>query len=1173
MKKMLHSLYSLGRLCLVGFVMQVFLISTLHAERHADQDPKDLNEIMVSLNVNNTSMEDVLATLKTKTDFSFVYNKGMVSKLAPVTLHVANESLEDVLLQLADSHQLSFQQVNDRISVKAAEVNKREVTPAAVRVTITGTVTDEEGEPLPGATVTVVGSSKGTVTDADGKYSLDVEEGETLQFSFIGFEKQQQVVGNQSVIDVVLKMDESSLQEVVVVGYGEQKKEHLTGAVETVDMEELEDLPVGDLATAMRGKLPGVNISGGSARPGRKPVLTIRNPISMSKDGGNNQPLYIIDGVLQIDEQGRNDATLFNQLDPSEVESISILKDAAAAVYGSRGANGAVVIKTKRGKAGPPKFSYNGSFGITDEQYRTKMLSAAEYGRFMNELNGPYGNPNIDRNASNSANYFFSDDEIAHFENNSYDWLDRAWSSATTQRHSVNASGGAEGATYFAGVSYYQQTGNLANVDYDKWTFRAGTSVDIATGLNANLQVSGNFSNRSSTFNKVSGENEEDDYNNLLRAPKYVPPYINGMPVNIPQGGVGGDGYHYFAIQDLNNFATNENQTLTFNMNVAYEVPFVDGLAFRATYGRNMGNGKLHQLGTVYKLYNFEQSGENGHIYLPDAQVIGDPVEVENGDRIFYRNSDSFSHQMNFVGTYNKTFGKHTIGALATIERSESEGSQQQVRREEVAPNSNGEFNSAFGPQEGYTWKYESGALSYVGRVNYRYDDKYLFEFLYRSDASTKFAPENYWGHFYSLSGGWIISEEDFFDSNVIDFFKIRVSHGKLGKDDTKMWAWRQRYTYQIAQGAVFGGDAGTSDGFKMELSPNRDAIWSDDYKNNLGIDMRFLNNRLSVTADAFYNKGRNMLIERTGSIPFSIGGTVAAENYGEVNFWGGELSIGWQDDIGPDFSYGIDLNSGWSTNKVLVGNFDESSALPWNNGPGESSMIGTWGYDYLGMFKNQAEIDAYVDQYNIQQVFGTPADQLKPGMLYYRDVRGNHLGDGEFAEPDGVINDNDRVEIQRPNSTYGIGSTIRLKYKQFSLQATLGMSWGGYHDIDARNIDIEPRIDQSFQSVPKIWNNIYNPDTNPNGTMPNPYFAEINNRPSEFWRVSSFRFSMPNLNVGYSLPKQTVEKLNLSALSVRVSAINPVNFVNPYSYKSANSSWYGYPTLSTYSLGLNIRP
>src|SRR5699024_4797048 len=672
----------------------------------------------------------------------------------------------------------------------------------------------------------------------------------------------------------------------------------------------------------------------------------------------------------------------------------------------------------KQGHVGAPRFSYSGSFGISDEQERTKMLSAAEFARYINIMNGPYG-ADQERGVSGSDNYFFSNDEISHFETIDYDWLDKAWSASTTQRHSLNVSGGSERATYFGGVSYYKQTGNLSEVNYDKWTFRAGSNITVASGLRANLQVSGNYSNQSTTFNKVDGENQEDDYNNLLRAPRYIPTHIQGLPVQLP-GNDRQAGYHYFAIQNMENYAKDKGQNIAVNVSAEYEVPFVDGLRLKGSYGRSMGSGRGSQLGQVYSVYDFAQAGGNGHIYNENAEMIGSE-EISNGDRIFYSNSNNLSEQYNFTGTYEKTLGRHNLSVLATVERTESESSRERVRKEEVAPGSNGHFNTAFGYIDDYIFGYESGSLSYVGRLNYQYDERYLAEFLYRTDASTKFAPENYWGHFYSISGGWIISNESFFNSDVIDFLKIRYSHGKLGKDDTRPWQWRQRYTFQKGQGAVFGGNNRTSDGMKMEVSPNRDATWSDDYKNNFGIDARFLDDRLSVTLNAFYNKGRNMLVERTASVPFSIGGSVAAENVGKANFWGGDISIGWQDVIGNDISYGIDLQTGWSTNKVFINDFDENSVLPWIAGPGQPSDVGTWGYDYLGMFKKQSEIDEYVNKYNIQQVFGITSENLKPGMLYYRDIRGEHLGGGEFAGPDGIIDENDQVRLESPNSSVGI--------------------------------------------------------------------------------------------------------------------------------------------------------
>ncbi|AGA77595.1 TonB-dependent receptor [Echinicola vietnamensis] len=1167
MKKKLYSLYSLGRFCLVGLVLQVFLISTLHAEGYANQDPKDLNEIMVSLEANNASMEDVLATLKSKTDFSFVYNKGMVSKLEPVNMHVTNESLEQVLLQLATSHKLSFQQVNDRISVKAAETPAAEVTRAAARVTITGTVTDEEGGSLPGATVSVVGTSRGTVTDADGKYSIDVDEGETLQFSFIGFEKQQVVVGKQSVINITLELDDNSLEEVVVTGYGEVKKEHLTGAVETIDPEEFQDLPTGNLSAALAGRVLGVGVSGGNTRPGTAASLTIRNPQSFSKDGGNNSPLYVIDGVIQIAADGSNDNVRFNNLDPAEIESISFLKDASAAIYGSRGANGAVIVTTKRGRDGKPRFSYSGSYGVNDEAYRTKMLSAYDFGMYYNIMNGPNGSGEYAD--SEPENYVFSQDEIDHFRTINYDWLEQAWSPASNMRHNLNVSGGTDKANYFASASYFTQDGNLSTLDYDRWNFRAGADIEVADGLKAGLQVAGYYSDKTKTFNKIGGENDENDYKNLLLTPRYIPPYVNGFPVDLPDGGTGD--YHFFEIQELDNLATDTDMNMSVNLFAEYEMPFLEGLKARISYGRNMGSSRGTQVGTRYRLYQFEGLGEYGHIY--DGAEVSGSREYKNGDRLYYSNDNFISTQTNFTVNYANDFGQHSVSALFSIERAEAENSNEWVRKEEPASFTNGQFSSAFGEIDGWTRGSESGSLGYIGRVNYSFANKYLAEFLFRSDASTKFAPENYWGKFYSLSAGWIISNEDFFTASWIDFLKFRYSAGLLGKDDTKAWQWRQRYTFQNGKGAVFGGDNDAGIGMKMESSPNRDATWSDDFKNNFGIDARFLNSRLSATVEAFYNKGTNLLMERTGNVPVTVGGTVAAENFGEIDFFGYELSVGWNDQVG-DFRYGIDGRFSWYDNKVKVSNFNEIDILyPWNAQPNASTDRGVWGMDYLGMFKSQEDIDAYVEQYDITQVFGTVVDELKPGMLYYRDVRGQLQSDGTFAEPDGIIDENDQVQLaKRESNHYGYGMTIKLGYKQFSLNAVIAGSFGGWSEYDARNA-MEQEIPDSYESVPAFWGDIYDPELNPTGKFPNPYWEDISLNPrSEFWRVSGFRMAMRNVDVSYRLPKHVADKLKISSARIYFNILNPVNFYNPFSYKSSvGGSWDNYPVLRTYSLGLNL--
>ena len=1166
MKKHLYCLYMMGKFSLYGLVLQIFFINLLYAGNSNAQGTKDISEIMVTVDFENASLEETFATLSNLTELSFVFEKKFINEQARVNLNVQNQSLEQVLLSLSASHDLAFQQVNDRISVKNRDANHNKAMEEE-EVVVSGRVTDESGEPLPGATIAVEGSSKGTVTDSEGNYQLEVPDGSTLTFSFIGFKKQSIQVGNQTVIDVVLSFDDTSLEEVIVVGYGEMRKAHLTGAVESIDAGELENLPTGNLGTALAGRVLGVGVSGGNTRPGGAANLTIRNPISLSKDGGNNTPLFVIDGIIQVGGDGSNDATQFNNLDPSEVESISFLKDASAAVYGSRGSNGVILVTTKRGKAGVPRISYSGTFGINDEAYRTKMMSAYDFGNYYNIMNGPNG-----ANATpGDENRFFSQDELDHFRNIDYDWLDKAWSTAFNMRHTLNVSGGSEKATYFANVSYYTQNGNLSSLDYDRWNFRAGADMDVANNLKVGLQVGGYYSDLTKTFNKIGNENDENDYKNLLKAPRYVPMYNGEYPVKLP-GSTGSkdiSNYHFFEIERLANLATNTEQFMTVNIYAQYDIPFIQGLQARISHGRNMGADRGTQIGTSYMLYEFDRLGENRHIYDGAEMTIG--REYLNGDRVYFSNRRSLSQQSNFTLNYSREIGQHNVSALVTVEKAEAETSQEDVWKEKPSQGTTGHFGTAFGNIDGKTNFNESGNLSYVGRANWSYSEKYLAEFLFRSDASTKFAPENYWGKFYSGSLGWIISNESFFNSLSINHLKIRYSVGLLGKDDTRPWQWRQRYTFQGGKGAVFGGNEPTSTGMKMEASPNRDATWSNDFKNNLGVDALFLDNRLSTTVELFYNQGTNLLLERTGSVPITVGGSIAAENFGEIDFFGYELAVGWDDQRG-DFRYGINTRFSWSDNKVKVGNFNDTDILyPWNAQPNKSTDNGVWGYDYMGMFKNQADIDAYTEQYDIDQVFGVTADQLRPGMLYYRDLRGPLQADGTFAAPDGIIDDNDQVQLaKRASNHYGYGMTLKFGYKSLSFDCVIAGSFGGWSEMDRNKLNNS--INNAYESAPVFWNNIYDPDLNPEGVYPNPYHENISLKPlSSFWEVDGFRMRVRSFSLNYSIPNRLANSLNVSNARVYLSGINPLNLYNPFGYKDSEGAFDTYPVLRTFALGINL--
>ncbi|WNH09444.1 SusC/RagA family TonB-linked outer membrane protein [Thalassobellus suaedae] len=1092
------------------------------------------------------------------------------------------------------------------------------------RIKVSGAVVDNSGMPLPGVNVIEKGTNNGVVTDFDGNFNLSVNSKGIIVFSYIGMKTQEIPVDDNPLIDVTLQEDTESLDEVVVVGYGSQKREAVTGSVATVKVAEIEDLPVGNLVSALVGRVLGVSVSGGESRPGQPASIVIRNPLAgnqiRAKDAGNLDPLYVIDGIVQIDPNtGFSDPTLFNNLDASEVESISFLKDASAAIYGSRAAQGVVLVTTKRGKKGPAKFSYSGNFSVSDETYRTKMLNAYEYGKVFNIMNGPNGaNLTYDPNDPEpNSLYFFSPAELEHFKTIDYDALDEYWTSSGTQRHNINLTGGTDDATYFGGISYYTQDGNLGTLNYDKWSFRAGSNVKLAKGFKADFQVSGNFTDQSRTVSTIGSQNPEDDFRQLQNRTPFVPMYVNGFPT-VLNGASAADeriGFHYGELQRLNNLSNNEDNTLSVNINVEYEIPFVKGLKIKANYGRQESNGRSNQKGSVYNLYQFfgaDQLSTIGQTYIMyesgsgslgtnniKTNSAGDPqfLEVDNGDRLLIDNTRGGTEQTRFQTTYERAFGKHKVSALFAVEKSERYSDKDRIIRGGIPDWSFGDLlwqatDDFDAKQAGYNWKTEAGDLGYIGRINYDYDGKYYGEFLYRADASAKFAPENYWGNFYSISGGWIISNEDFFKSNVFDFLKFRGSVGFLGKDDIRVWQWLQNFSFRTGEGAVFGGNQTISDGLKDSGQANRDVRWGQELKTNFGLEARFLDNRLSVSAETFYNIGTELLINLNEGVPFTVGGSTAASNSGRGDTWGSEVSLGWSDTVGKDFSYGVNVNIGWYNNNLIEGNFDKpQNWLPWTvKQPGPSDR-GAWGYDYLGMFRTQDDIDNYLAETGVTKIIDIDAVDLRPGMLYYRDIRGAWDPETQtFAEKDGVIDEFDKVQLKkRAKGPQGFASTFKLAYKGFSLNTVLSVNWGGYREIGSAKAVLKTNgIGNNYENRPAFWANMFDPVLNPNGTIPN-LSRNINNSvqttgvssseggintvSSKFWQVSSFSMVMRNINLSYNLPKNIANKLGVSRFKLNLVGINPFILFNPYKDYGLTpyGSYNNYPVLRTYSLGVNV--
>jgi TonB-linked SusC/RagA family outer membrane protein len=1005
-------------------------------------------------------------------------------------------------------------------------------------------------EPMPGVSILISGTNSGTATDVEGKFTLNVpESGANVIISYVGFVKQTIDVANRGSLTVVLEPDVKALEDVVVVGYGEQKRSHLTGAVATVRMKDIDELPVGDISSALAGKLPGVNISGGTARPGTPASIVIRNPTKASKDGGSTSPLYIIDDVIRSEAD-------FQLLDASEIENLSILKDGAAAVYGARAALGVVVVRTKRGKAGKPTVSYTTTVGVSDASYKSRMMNGFQHATYLNDFNRSRGLAATDPE-------YYSPDELEYFKNNNNNWFDMAWKPSLNTRHAVNISGGTERATFFAGATYFAQNGNVDNISYKKWNFRASTDVNVTKHIKVGLGVSGNLSDNKLFYLKQGGENVEKDVTNLLNTPQFIPPYVDGLPVLLP-GGSGATGFHFFEAQKLNNYTRARNVVLNVNAYLEYNVPFIQGLKLRAVYNKNLGNDWGKQFGTYYKTYGFSMLGENKHIYggTPNA-----PTRLNNGDRLRFNPGYTDGYQLNFNLSYARDFGRHSVSALALVEQSEIYTESIATMKEGIFEGGNDYLMSAFGAKDiGPNAANESGILSYVGRLNYSFADRYLFEVSFRRDASTKFAPEYRWGTFPQLSAGWVMSEERFFREKLpfINNLKLRASIGFLGGDRTAAWQWLQRYTPQASNGAVFGGNSDRTVGIKLEKLPNYYGRWDDVTKKNVGIDASFLNNRLSATIDAYHDHGYNLLTTLASSVPLTIGSVMPAENYETVNSFGLEFATGWSDRIGKNIDYNIGAFLARSDNRNVFVDVATTNRNTWLDPTGRSSDRGLQGYRYLGMFRSQEDVDRYLEKNPDYTIMGYAP---KPGMLYYQDIRGPRQTDGSYAAPDGKITEDDQEYLtKKENNHYTFGLSFGFGFKGFKVDVVTAGSFGGQGVVDG---DARKKAAKDV-SRPVFWADHYTPE-NPNAKYPDPYWEETYSINSSFWFRNAFAFNMRSLNVSYQLSQSLAKKLGISSAKIIGVGMNPITFFNPYDYKAASGAYNVYPQMRTWSLGLNL--
>jgi TonB-linked SusC/RagA family outer membrane protein len=1083
---------------------------------------------------------------------------------------------------------------------------------------VTGIIVGEDEKPIIGATVKVSGTNAGTITDVDGRFTLSVPVNGKLDVSYLGYISQ--TVSNLKDPRIVLKEDVMKLDEVVVVGYGTQKKAHLTGSVASVATSDISDLSVTSLSSALGGQINGVSVNESGNRPGDAASIVIRNSnltvSSPSSSSGLLVPLYVIDGFVYTPEAGQS---AFNNLDPSMIESMSVLKDAAAAIYGARSAQGVVLVKTKRGQVGKPKISYSGQFGYTDEFYRSKMMDSYNFGTIWNGIRAADPTSPYDK-----KNDLFQADELNAMKSLNYDLLDKYWSFGMTQKHSVNISGGTDNATYFAGMSYVTQDGNLGKIDYSRWNYNAGVDTKINKWTKASLKVSGDYGNTTKANVKVGGSNADKDYVTLLTRPRYIPESVNGLPIaayGVTNGRVEqSQEYNYNVVENLGNFVKNMPQNMVINASLEYDFGWSNilrGLKLQGTYSKSISTTKDNEYGSDYSLYKFSdgaRGGSGSHLYTDTEGYAMNfngmtTVPVSNGNYLKRNTSRTDSYQLNFIATYARKIGKHDISALFTIEKAENES--EYVWGNVTGPYTftNYQSNGAGGNQTTAFSRSEGGVLSYVGRLNYAYSNKYLAEFLIRSDASTKFAPENYWGVFPSLSVGWIVSEESWFKKYVpfIDFLKIRGSYGLLGRDNVAAWAWAQFYGSETVKGPIFGTDPNLNAGAHFQIPsavPNRNSHWDKSYKSNLGLDLAFLNNRLSVTLDGYYDKNREvfMAITDAPNYPSTVGAVASASNYGSIDNYGIEVSLGWRDKIGKDFKYTVKLSTGYSDNKILKAPWKDLASRELDDiVPNERADRGLWGYQSIGMFRSYQEIAEYFAENKIVTYMGKTQADVHPGMLIYNNIRGSRKADGTYyaindpADPTGnVIDKNDRVQISKFRSNpYGFTLNLAGEWKSLSFSAQLGANWGSYTMMPNQAITNSSIISTAsgydvmqYTNLPSFWAGnmfVYQDVLDNQGKVvssknldakyPNLRFSDVNGVASTFWKVSNTNISLRNITLAYSLPKGWVKKVGVESCRLNVTGQNMLSFYNPYPdhFMSPMSSYSTYPTLRKITMGINV--
>lgn len=926
----------------------------------------------VSIHMNNVKLDKILNEIENQTDYLFIYNNQVdINKITSVK--VKNEAVAQVLDRILSGTGINYELEGTHIILTTEAIKDLHAQQQAK--TVTGTVTDVSGEPIIGANIRIKGTTTGTITDIDGNFSIEAEPQSVIEVSYIGYLTQETVINNQKSIRFLLKEDTKTLDEVVVIGYGVQKKADLTGSVANINTEKLNTQSNANIGQALQGKIAGVDIVSQGGAPGSGTRIMVRGIGTLN----NASPLYIVDGMYM---------NSIDHINPNDIASIDVLKDASsAAIYGSRAANGVIIVTTKEGSntEGKPIIDLSVNLGISTASKFLDMLDAKGWAEVTTIARQAIGKPALDMAT-----------DLANKPDN--DWQDIMFRPALMQNYNLAVKGGGKYSTYYTGLGYFNQDGIVKGTNYQRYNiqskndykrgiFSAGTNLIISFSHDKPLHQELRGGMIGTILQSVPTLEKYDD----TREGGYGGTY--GDVVNIP---------HPLAIID-DNIMDRYNENVKIFANLYAQIELFKGLKYKLNLTPDFS---FERYKNYLNKYDFGLA-TNSITQLTERQRRRRNILVEN------------------LLTFDRTFGEHKISALAGYTYQDSRFRHIQAYGEGL-PQGLEEIDAATTNRsnEGNSWR--SVLTSILGRVFYSYQNKYLFTATIRRDGSSKFGKNNRYGYFPSFSLGWNVAEEKFMENvHWLDQLKLRGGYGVLGNQEIDNY----QYSSTITTGINYpDGNGGLLQGAFPKNFANPDIKWEETAMTNVGIDFMAFNNRLSLTADYYVKNTKDILL--TVPIPISSGGANdPIRNAGKIRNNGFEFNLGWMDQPNPDISYGINLIGSFNKNKVIAMGSESGSIKGGSTNQNITTsetkagypIGGYWLISTAGYFNSQEEVDAYAkDGKKIQ-----PA--AEPGDIKFVD-----------ANNDGVINDDDRVFQGSPFPDFTFALNGNMRYKNFDLSIGL---------------------------------------------------------------------------------------------------------------------------------------